>query len=183
MTFASGSSAASTVTVATSAITTGSSSVTGSIQGNVLTVTAVGSGTLYAGTTLSGTGVTTNTEIVSQLSGTTGGVGTYAVSIAEQSAASTTITGAYGILTLGATPSGAFPIGALVTGTGISTTVYVRQLISGTAGASGATYSVDGTTSNGSTTLTLTTNVSTNWIARSSGLNGELVKISNVPNT
>ena len=183
VTFASGAAAASTVTAATSAVTAGSSSVTGSIQGNVLTVTAVGSGTLYAGTTLSGTNVASGTEIVSQLSGTTGGVGTYAVSIAEQSAASTTITGAYGILTLGATPSGAFTIGALVTGTGISTTVFVRQLIAGTPSTSGATYSVDGTTSVGSTTLTFTTNVSTNWIARSSGNTGELVKISNVPNT
>ena len=188
VTFASGTASASSITVATSAITAGSSSSTGSIAGNVLTVTAVGSGTLYAGTTLSGTNVASNTEIVSQLTSTAalgalGGTGTYAVSIPEQSVASTTITGAYGILTLGATPSGAFPIGSLVTGSGISTTVYVRQLISGTASTSGATYSVDGTTSNGSTTLTLTTNVSTNWIARSSGASGELVKISNVPNT
>ena len=183
VTFATGTSAASTFTAATSAVTAGSSSVTGSIAGNVLTVTAVGSGTLYAGTTLSGTNVASGTEIVSQLSGTAGGVGTYAVSIAEQSAASTTITGAYGILTLGAAASGVFSIGALVTGTGISTTVYVRQLIAGTPGANGTTYSVDGTTSVGSTTLTFTTNVSTNWIARSSGANGEIVKIQNVPNT
>lgn len=188
VTFATGASAASTVTAATSAVTAGSSSVTGSIQGNVLTVTAVGSGTLYAGTTLSGTSVASGTEIVAQLTSTAsagalGSTGTYAVSIPEQSAASTTITGAYGILTLGANASGAFPIGALVTGTGISTTVFVRQLIAGTAGASGTTYSVDGTTSVSSTTLTFTTNVSTNWIARSSGLTGEIIKISNVPNT
>lgn len=188
VTFASGTSAASSVTAATSAVTAGSSSVTGSIAGNVLTVTAVGSGTLYNGTTLSGTGVATGTEIVSQLTSTAsagalGSTGTYAVSIPEQSAASTTITGAYGILTLGANASGAFPIGALVTGTGISTPVYVRSLIAGTPGLSGTTYAVDGTTSVSSATLTFTTNVSTNWIARSSGLSGEIVKISNVPNT
>jgi hypothetical protein len=54
-----------------------SASVTGSITGNVLTVSAVGSGTLYVGNMIKGTGITANTVIMSQLSGTTGGVGTY----------------------------------------------------------------------------------------------------------
>lgn len=186
ITFASGTAAASNVTAATSAVTSGTSAFTASIAGNVMTVTAVSSGTLYNGTTV--TGGATGTEIVAQLTSTAslgalGTTGTYAVSIPEQSVASASFTGAYGILTLGANASGAFPVGALVTGTGISTTVYVRSLILGTPALSGTTYAVDGTTSVSSTTLTFTTNVSTNWIARSSGLTGEIVKISNVPNT
>lgn len=66
-------------------------SVTGSIAGTTLTVTAVGSGTLYADNTISGTGVTAGTIILGQLTGTTGGVGTYLVST-SQTVASTTIT-------------------------------------------------------------------------------------------
>lgn len=66
-------------------------SVTASITGNVMTVSAVGSGTLYVGNTLSGTGVTVGTVILSQLTGTTGGVGTYNVS-PSQTVSSTTVT-------------------------------------------------------------------------------------------
>jgi hypothetical protein len=65
--------------------------VTGSIAGTVLTVTAVTSGVLFPQAVLTGTGVTTGTTIVTQLTGTYGGVGTYTVST-SQTAASTTIT-------------------------------------------------------------------------------------------
>lgn len=65
-------------------------SVTGTITGTQLVVTAVGSGTLYVGNTISGTGVTAGTVILSQVSGTTGGVGTYNVNF-SQTVTSTTI--------------------------------------------------------------------------------------------
>lgn len=64
--------------------------VTGSISTTTLTVTAVASGSLYPGQTISGTGVTNGTTIVSQLTGTSGGAGTYQVSV-SQTVASTTI--------------------------------------------------------------------------------------------
>ena len=64
--------------------------VTGSIATTTLTVTAVTSGTLFVGATLSGTGVTAGTTITSLGTGT-GGVGTYTVS-ASQTVASTAIT-------------------------------------------------------------------------------------------
>lgn len=67
-------------------------SVTGSIATTTLTVSAVASGSLLPGMTISGTGVTAGTYIVVQLTGTPGGVGTYTVS-ASQTVASTTITG------------------------------------------------------------------------------------------
>jgi hypothetical protein len=54
-------------------------SVTASLASGVMTVTAVGSGTLYVGNTISGTGISANTQILAQLTGTTGGVGTYKV--------------------------------------------------------------------------------------------------------
>lgn len=74
-----------------SLFTAAGASVTASIAGSVMTVTAVGSGTLYAGMCLDGTGVRRGTIIMSQLTGTTGGVGTYQVST-SLTVASTTIT-------------------------------------------------------------------------------------------
>lgn len=50
---------------------------TGSIAAGVLTVSAVASGFLAAGQTVSGSGVVAGTEIVEQLSGAAGGAGTY----------------------------------------------------------------------------------------------------------
>lgn len=73
--------------------------VTGSIATTTLTVTAVSSGTLAAGQTISGTGVTVGTQIVAQLSGTTGGNGTYQVSV-SQTVSSTTITSTATALTV-----------------------------------------------------------------------------------
>lgn len=64
--------------------------VTGSISGTTLTVTAVSSGTLTIGQTLSGTNVANGTIITGYTTGT-GGTGTYTVSI-SQTTASTTIT-------------------------------------------------------------------------------------------
>lgn len=62
-------------------------SVTGSISGTTMTVTGIGSGTLAPGQTVSGstggTGVAVGTTIISQLTGTAGGIGTYKVSISQ----------------------------------------------------------------------------------------------------
>lgn len=67
-------------------------SFTGSISTTNLTVSAIASGTIYLGMTISGTGVTSGTKIVSQTSGTSGSTGVYVVS-ASQTVASTTISG------------------------------------------------------------------------------------------
>lgn len=66
-------------------------SITAAISGTVLTVSAVASGKLMEGQTLAGVDVASNTIIGSQISGTTGGVGTYNVS-PSQSVASETMT-------------------------------------------------------------------------------------------
>lgn len=67
-------------------------SFTGSIATTTLTVSAVSAGTIYPSMQISGTGVTAGTRIVAQLTGTTGGAGTYTVS-ASQTVSSTTMTG------------------------------------------------------------------------------------------
>lgn len=159
-----------------SSIAASTSSVTGSISGNVLTVTAVGSGTVYPGTTLSGTDVASGTQIVAQLSGTPGGVGTYSVSIPEQNVASTTISGTYGTLTVGGTVTGTFGVGDTLSGTGVVAGTEITALISGTGGA--GTYAVNNNTVVSSTAITAGTSIETKWYARSAGLPGELVKIS-----
>jgi hypothetical protein len=56
---------------------------TGSITGDVLTVVAVETGTVTHSTKIRGQGVVTGTIIDQQLSGTTGGAGTYQVSISQ----------------------------------------------------------------------------------------------------
>jgi hypothetical protein len=69
-------------------------SVTGSIATTTLTVTAVGSGRLTPGMTISGSGVTAGTQITAQLTQTSGDAagfrGTYTVTV-SQTASSTTI--------------------------------------------------------------------------------------------
>src|SRR5208282_4750410 len=74
-----------------SSIAAETSSFTGSIADDLMTVTGVVTGTIYPGTTISGTNVSSGTKILSQVSGTAGGDGTYLVSIGGQTVASTTI--------------------------------------------------------------------------------------------
>lgn len=67
-------------------------SFTGSIATTTLTVSAVSAGTIYPSMQISGTGVTSGTRIVEQLTGTAGGTGTYTVST-SQTVTSTAMTG------------------------------------------------------------------------------------------
>lgn len=160
----------------TAAIAASTGSFTGSITGNVLTITAVGSGVAVVGGTLSGTSVASGTMITSQLSGTPGGIGTYEVSIPEQTVASTTISETYGTMTVSAVGSGALSVGGVLAGTNVVTGTYITAFGTGTGGT--GTYIVSNNTVVGSTTITETSNYETNFFARSSGLAGELVKMS-----
>lgn len=181
---ATGTPGTATVTGSIGAVAT--TSVTGSISGNVFTVTAVGSGTLYPGATLSGTGgggVTSGTKIVSQLSGTTGGVGTYSLNIPEQTVTSTTITAAAGLLTVASVSSGTLAVGDSLSGTGgggVTSGTVITALGTGTGGT--GTYIVDPSqTVAVGTVITAGVTTETKFIAVSSGLAGELVKINSVP--
>jgi len=77
----------------TSVFTGVSASVTASIASTTMTVTAVGSGTLYPGAAVMGTGIIPGTRIQSQTSGTTGGIGVYVVSFSQTFASGTVTTG------------------------------------------------------------------------------------------
>lgn len=164
----------------TGAIAASTGSFTGSISGNVLTITAVGSGVAVVGGTLSGTGVATGTQITSQIGGTAGGIGTYEVSIPEQTVASTTISETYGTLTVSAVGSGALEVGSVLAGAApVTTGTVITALGTGTGGT--GTYVVSPTQTASSGTITAVGDVETKWIAMSSGLVGELVKISAQP--
>lgn len=163
-----------------STITPENFSVTGSIAEDILTVTAVGSGTVYPGSTISGTGITTGTKIASQLTGTTGGVGTYLLTVSQQQAvASTTISGTYGLLTIGTlTTTATFAVGQTLTVSGsVVAGTHITANVSG-SGGSGGTMVVDNNTNVGSQTIASAANVETKWSAASAGIAGALIKIT-----
>lgn len=152
-------------------------SFTGSISGSILTVSAVSAGTLVAGAVLTGgTGLVTGTTVISQISGTVGGVGTYALNISEQTVASAALTGTYGLLTVSAVASGSLGVGDVLSGSGITSGTYISQL--GTGSGLTGTYYVSPSQTVGSITITFNLNVETKWVAMSGGLAGELIKIS-----
>lgn len=166
-----GSGSASTIAATTS-------SFTASIAGDIMTVTNVGSGTIYPGTSISGTNVTTGSVVGQQISGTSGGVGIYYVSIPEQTVASTTISGTYGLLTVGGTVVAGFGIGDVlaVSGSVVAGTT-ITALGTGTGGA--GTYIVSNNTVVSSQSISVAAvNVETKWYAASNALPGELVKIT-----
>lgn len=156
-------------------------SVTGSVSDDVLTVTAVGSGTVYPGSTISGTGVATGTEIVQQITPllageSANGVGRYLLSIGNQSTVSETISGTYGLLTIG-TVTGTFQVGDILTGTNVVAGTSITANVSGTGG-SGGTMVVSNNAVVSSTTITASSAVETEFTATSTDQPGNLVKIS-----
>ena len=74
---------------------TSGATFTGSIAGTVLTVSAVAAGTLAAGQTVTGAGMAQSTVILSQATGTPGGIGTYSLNN-SQSIASEAMVAALG---------------------------------------------------------------------------------------
>ena len=151
---------------------------TASVSNNVMTVTAVASGTLVPGGIL--TGAASGTSIVSQLTPllageAVGGVGRYYVSIGSQTVASGAFSETYGLFTPG-TVTGAFQVGNILAGAG-GGGVTSGTIITG-AGATAGTWYVNLTQTVTSSTITSTANVETKFIAMSTGLAGEVVKIS-----
>lgn len=164
---------------ATGSIAAATSQVVGGIVGDILTVTAVNSGTVRRGTTISGGTTVSGTKIVDQLTGTAGGVGTYRVSIPQAVDAGTTINGTYGIFTAASALSGDFVVGSILTGTGISVPTTLTEFITGTGGL--GTYAVDVNTVVASTTISATDDVETRFYACNPAIVGDLVKMSTTP--
>lgn len=178
---AAGSTPATGASATASTIGASTFSVTASIENDdEMIVTAVGSGTVVAGATISGTGVNSGSKVIAQISGTPGGVGVYQVT-PQADVASTTISGTYGTLTVGTVTTGNFAVGQVLNATGsVVAGTTITQALTGTGG-SGSTFVVDNNTAVGSQTISSQSNVETKWYARSAGTPGQLVKISSTP--
>ena len=152
------------------------SATNASITGAILDTTSAScviTGTIYPGSSITSNGVG---NVVKQLTGTPGGAGTYLLDTGEQAISSLTIGGAYGLLSNG-TVTGAFAVGQVLTGSGVAAGTVVTQLVTG-AGGTGGTTVVNNNTVVSSTTIVGSNSVETRWFARSTGLTGEIVKIS-----
>jgi hypothetical protein len=111
-------------------------------SGTTLTVGAVLTGVLSVGDVVTGTDGTntiptgTPTTIVSQLTGTPGGVGTYQMSAAAApgNLSSCTVTADSTVLHVTAVASGQIGVADVITGSGVSANCYVAALGTGTGG-------------------------------------------------
>ncbi len=129
------------------AVTTGSSiapqsvSFTGSIDANILDVTAVSSGAIQIGSAINGHGVSPGEQVSAQLSGTPGGPGRYLLflhGLAKNYAPVPTeaMTETYGVLTVGSESSGAVAVGQQVTGQGVPALTAIEANLSGSGAGS-----------------------------------------------
>jgi hypothetical protein len=118
----------------------------------VLSIGTVTSGTFYPGMILSGPGGwPVGAYIISQLSGTTGGVGNYLVFNTGASASTGNFTAASGTLTITAISSGSLVIGQAISGTGITNGTFITHALTGTGGI--GTYIVTPSQTVGSRTI------------------------------
>lgn len=107
--------------------------IPGVMPSGILTVTAVSSGTVVKGGLVTGGGVLGATFVTGQLSGTPGGIGSYAVSKAQAVRAGS-LGLSYGLMTVTAVEAGAIAVGANVYGVGVTAPSIVRALGSGAGG-------------------------------------------------
>ena len=119
----------------TASIAPAVSDFTGSISGTTLTVTAKASGTIYPGQVMYTLPAPYNyTMIMSQLTGTTGGIGTYTVSQSQTQASQSINTAYTALMTVTAVASGTLAVGQKITGVGVDANTVILQFVSGTGG-------------------------------------------------
>lgn len=133
---------------------------TGSVSGTTLTVTAITNGTIAAGQSLFGVGVTAETVITALGTGT-GGAGTYTVNLSQTVASTQMNSAAVGAivtgsisgttLTVTAVTSGTLYVGQTVQGTGVTALTIITALGTGSGGA--GTYTVSTSQTVSATTL------------------------------
>jgi hypothetical protein len=132
----------------------------GSISGTTLTVVTVKNGIIAPGQSLFGLGISAETVITSQTSGTTGGIGTYNVNISQtetlevmnSASVAATITGSISgtTLTVTAVTSGTIYPGQTITGSGVSANTVITALgstvvLSASIASAGTGYAVNDT--------------------------------------
>jgi hypothetical protein len=151
---------------------------TATATGNQLAVTAV-TGLISVNDTIAGTGVPAGTTILNQVSGTTGGAGTYTTS-AVTTAAAAAVTAFGTVLNVTAVGTGNLGVGDAISGTGVPAGAAILSQVSGATGGVGVyTISVPATAYAASTAITAAGGIQlTKWTAKNFAAVGELVKIS-----
>jgi hypothetical protein len=127
--------------------------VIGNIAANVLTVTAVTSGTLVVNDALFDANniIINGTYIISQIGGTPGGIGTYTINN-PQTAYGATFTGnGSGTNLTASAVTGTIHPGDNITGTGVPANTTIVSQTSGTTGGAGVYVTNNATTSSGAT--------------------------------
>jgi len=162
---------ASTATIAPET----ASSATSTITDNVFTTGSAVTNLFVPGGILSGTGVASGTQIVAQLTGTAGGVGTYEVAPRGQTVASTTISETYGLFAPGTLVSGSFTVGQTLSGSGVTAGTFISA-----PSATTGDWIVSPTQTAGSETITGYSNTETSWYCRSFAQPGEVAKMSSI---
>jgi hypothetical protein len=145
------------------------------MSGGGMTVSAITSGTVAAGQTLTaGTNVVVGTAILAGGTGT-GGTGTYPVSNGTV-VASTAITASGGTMTVSAVGSGTIFLNDTLSGANVTAGTVVTQSLTGVGGT--GTYLVSISQTAASAAVTVQAGTETKWVALSAGAAGELVKVS-----
>lgn len=167
---------AASTAVATGTIATGAGSATGTIQGNLMTLSGSLTGGFHVGCPVTGTNVITGTKITRQVSGTPNGLGVYEVTPGYQDVESTTISETHGVFTAASGLTGTFEVGSVLSGTNVDDGNTIVEFGTGTGGL--GTYFTSISETVGSTAITGTTNVDTQFVAATFGNPGDLIKIS-----
>ena len=135
-------------------------SITGTINGKVLTVSGITSGAVAQGQTLKGAGILPGTSIVQFLTGAGGNVneiGTYELNVdATTPAPAFTASIAGTTLTVSAISTGYLGVGAVITGTGVTAGTTITAVLSASGGVGTYTVSVSQTVGSEAMTATVT---------------------------
>lgn len=110
------------------------STFTANFEGNTMTVTAVGGGTIAVGMLLVGASLGSGTYITNNITGTGSGVGKWTVSV-TQTIGNVSVTGTLCVLTVNTISSGRVVVGSLVAGGTIQPNTYIIAAGTGTGGA------------------------------------------------
>ena len=131
-------------------------SISGTINGKILTVSGISSGAVALGQTLKGSGITSGTKIVQFLTGAGGNVnevGTYQLNIPGTTVAPA-FTGSISGTTLNVTAitAGYLGIGSVISGTGVTSGTTITAILNGSGGV--GTYTVSASQTIGSEAMT-----------------------------
>lgn len=164
----------------TTSVATTASAATVTAFGKTVVVSAT-TGLISIGETISGgAGFPVGATVTAQVSGTTGGAGTYTLSApgTAYTASATGVTTFGTVLNISAVSAGALAVGDPVSGTGVPSGAFIAAL--GTGAGQTGTYilSLPATAYAASTTITATGGVVTAFKCASVAAVGELVKIS-----